>query len=166
MFLFLLRWIFFTFNSASPQLLCAMSARNLRSHLLVLLCFQLLYFSTTCATCATCTTCATCAMLPLWVIWLQPTICATCATFKLWVLCLQLFYICSSSCAIFSLLLFCSPCIACHFCAVLLYYNSFPAQTKTWLALLTGFLLERQEQQWERVFIPKKLTSSVNTYFP
>ena len=89
MFLFLLRWIFFTFNSASPQLLCAMSARNLRSHLLVLLCFQHLYFSTTCATCATCTTCATCAMLPLWVICLQPTICATCATFPLLVICLQ-----------------------------------------------------------------------------
>ena len=159
MVLFSLRWIFFTFNSASPQLLCAMSAWNLGSHLLVLLCFQLLYFSTTCATYTTY------AILPLWVIWLQPTICATCATFKLWVLCLQLLYNCSSSCAIFSLLLFCSPCIACHFCAVLLYYNSFPAQTNTWLALLAGFALKTQEEQWERVFIPKKLTFSVNTYF-
>ena len=157
MFLILLRWIFFTFNSASPQLLCAMSARNLRSHLLVLLCFQLLYFSTTYATYVTC------AILPLWVIWLQPTTCATCATFKLWMLCLQLLYNCSSSCAIFSLPFFCSRCIACNFCAVLLYYNSFPAQTNTWLALLAGFALETQEEQWERVFIPKKLTFSVNT---
>ena len=32
------------------------------------------------------------------------TACATCTTFQLWVLCLQLFYNCSSSCAIFSLL--------------------------------------------------------------
>ena len=83
-----------------------MSARNLGSHLLVLLCFQLLYFSTACATCVTC---------------------VTCAPFKLWVLCLQLLYNCSSTCAIYiSLLLFCSPCIACKFlcCTFVLQFRS------------------------------------------